>query len=395
MNARVLAALAALAAAGVVSGCGLTDKDKTSSTNTNTQTTKRQVQVVKLPQRPKGVVAVDGSTSGSLTPSAVDRFGRTGTPGVTITVGDAGNTAGFQRFCRGQIDVADSSRAISQSERRLCSRNGIRFVELQAASEAVVITTKNERDVGADCLSLRQVKDTYERGSLITNWQDLNPVFFDVPLHTTGPDENSNEFDFFGNVVLGTRGDTTLADFRKDYVPHSNPDDVRGDVVHHRKGWLGIFRFSYYEQFEEQLRPLELDNGRGNRCVFPSQATITSGLFPLSRRLLLYTSTQALQRPEVKAFLRNYLQRALDLATGSRLVPLPIPVQAEQLKKIGLSKKEIDQVVQSEEQSLGATDQTGTGNDTSGITGNEDQTGTGNTDQSGGGGGQLSFPNGQ
>jgi hypothetical protein len=91
----------------------------------------------------------------------------------------------------------------------------------------------------------------------------------------------------------------------------------------------------------------------------------------------------------VRALLRNYLQRAPDLATGARLVPLPIPVQAEQLKKIGVSQKEVDAIVKGEEQALGG----GTTSDQTGTT--PDQSGAGGTDQSGGGGGQLSFPSGQ
>ena len=43
-------------------------------------------------------------------------------------------------------------------------------------------------------------------------------------------------------------------------------------------------RFSYYELFEDQLRPFEITLPDGQRnCVFPSQRTITSGEYPLAR----------------------------------------------------------------------------------------------------------------
>ncbi len=89
-------------------------------------------------------------------------------------------------------------------------------------------------------------------------------------------------------------------------------------------GRVAYFRFSYYELFEEQLRPFEitLPDGRRN-CIFPSQLTITSGEYPLARQLLITTTTQALERREVNDFLEFYLRRAQKAASEQRLVALP------------------------------------------------------------------------
>ncbi len=97
--------------------------------------------------------------------------------------------------------------------------------------------------------------------------------------------------------------------------------------------FAGIFRFSYYELYEEQLRPIEIETGTTARhnCIFPSLTTVTNATYPLSRQLLITVSTQALKRPEVQAFLRTYLNHAQDLATNNRLVPLPDQVVATEL----------------------------------------------------------------
>jgi len=89
-------------------------------------------------------------------------------------------------------------------------------------------------------------------------------------------------------------------------------------------GRVAYFRFSYYELFEDQLRPFEvtLPNGRRN-CIFPSQLTITSGEYPLARQLLITTTTQALERREVNDFLEFYLRRAQRAASEQRMVALP------------------------------------------------------------------------
>ena len=90
------------------------------------------------------------------------------------------------------------------------------------------------------------------------------------------------------------------------------------------RGNVAYFRFSYYELFEEQLRPFEITTPEGERnCIFPSQQTITSGEYPLARRMLLTTTQRSLERSEVSEFLLHYLNHAEDDATRARLVSVP------------------------------------------------------------------------
>jgi hypothetical protein len=91
------------------------------------------------------------------------------------------------------------------------------------------------------------------------------------------------------------------------------------------RGHVAYFRFSYYELFEDQLRPFEITIPTGERnCIFPSQRTITSGEYPLSRQLLMTTTTRSLSRSEVTDFLLDYLHRARTQATDARLVSIPV-----------------------------------------------------------------------
>ncbi len=91
------------------------------------------------------------------------------------------------------------------------------------------------------------------------------------------------------------------------------------------RGRVSYFRFSYYELYEEELRPLEISeqDGDSRDCVFPSQDTVTDGSYPLARQLLITTTTAGLARAEVKGFLTAYLRRSRELAVQHRLVPVP------------------------------------------------------------------------
>jgi hypothetical protein len=90
------------------------------------------------------------------------------------------------------------------------------------------------------------------------------------------------------------------------------------------RGHVAYFRFSYYELFEDQLRPFEITTTDGQmNCIFPSQRTITSGEYPLARQLLITTTTRSLARAEVRDFMSHYLANAQEAASNARLVALP------------------------------------------------------------------------
>ena len=72
-----------------------------------------------------------------------------------------GATEGFARLCRGEIDIVDSARAISRAELAVCNANGLEIrTPIQIASDAIVLATRNESDVGGDCLTVaRRARD--------------------------------------------------------------------------------------------------------------------------------------------------------------------------------------------------------------------------------------------
>ena len=98
-------------------------------------------------------------------------------------------------------------------------------------------------------------------------------------------------------------------------------------------GTIGLFRFSYYELFEEQLRPMEVsasDDANKPDCVFPSQATITDGSYPLARQLLLTINYKNMDDADINDFLSYGIERSQVLAEKSALVPIPDGTRIEQ-----------------------------------------------------------------
>lgn len=111
------------------------------------------------------------------------------------------------------------------------------------------------------------------------------------------------------------------------------------------RGTLGLFRFSYYEAFEEQLRPMEISatsDFANPECIFPSQATVTNASYPLARQLLLTVNYRNMRDPDINEFLTQSLSRSQQLAEQNALVPLPDETQAtEQAWLDGSSEPDI------------------------------------------------------
>jgi ABC-type phosphate transport system substrate-binding protein len=101
-----------------------------------------------------------------------------------------------------------------------------------------------------------------------------------------------------------------------------------------RLGTLGLFRFGFYELYEERLRPMEIEATNSEarpECVFPSQTTATNGSYPLSHQLLLTVNLATMKEPEVNQFLAFALEGAQAAATAQTLVPLTDEVKNTEL----------------------------------------------------------------
>jgi ABC-type phosphate transport system substrate-binding protein len=470
-RAPLLAALVAGVTSAALVGCGINTRNAgqpTVTTPTSATTGGGESAKTKnLPKRPAGVVAIEGPRSGSITSNIRNPSD------LNASFANTSEATGVADLCAGRIDVLDISRQLTNGEIATCKRNGVDLADqpLLVASDAIVIATWNEHDVGGDCLQLSTVKQIFQAGSQIDNWSQVG--FFDIPLRTTGREDSSPMFQSFVQLALGVSRNASLADVRGDYLVHTTDKGVLDEVDNRARrrailrryatrlqtlqvnrqvafnafvqgavrraknrmlaifdrenraraatkvvltaeqklliqrdnlhriiaaqnaaqarairdfrypqltflqqrirrllrngtflGTIGVFRFSYYELFENLLRPMEVwspetsrgilsqnnnvivtpRNPRRNQphtttvpvngskpvvnpdttpwCVFPSQTTITNGSYPLARRIFLYVSKTNLRRPEVKEFLLNYVNRAQGTASANRFVPI-------------------------------------------------------------------------
>ena len=260
-----------------------------------------------------GTIRIDGSsTVAPFAQAAAEEFSATN-PGVRVTVGTSGTGGGFEKFCAGETDISDASRPIEDDEIAVCKKNGIDYSEIQVANDGIAVVSNT--DMTVDCMTTAQLKELWNKGSKVTQLSQIDPSFPDTTLKLFGPGTDSGTFDFFTEQINGEEGVS-----RTDYQP-SEDDNVLVQGVEGEAGGLGYFGFSYYEQNQDKLNLVGVDDGSG--CVKPDPDNIQSGQYkPLSRELLMYPSAKALKSPQAKAFIDYVLENYQSIAEASQIVPM-------------------------------------------------------------------------
>jgi phosphate transport system substrate-binding protein len=259
------------------------------------------------------ILADGSSTVGPFTTRAAENF-KGQNPDTEVTVGISGTGGGFERFCADETDLSNASRPIEDDEQALCADAGVEYVELPVANDALTVVVNAQND-WATCLTVEQLKAIWEPGSTVDNWQDLDPSFPDETLRLYGPGTDSGTFDYFTGVIVGDEGAS-----RTDYQA-SEDDNVIIEGVKGDKGALGYFGFSYYEQNQDAVKAVAVDNGSG--CITPSVETAQNGTYaPLSRPLFVYAKKSSLERDEVAEFLRYMIDNGAEVAEQADFVPL-------------------------------------------------------------------------
>jgi phosphate transport system substrate-binding protein len=188
--------------------------------------------------------------------------------------------------------------------------------KVRVATDALTVVVNPENPV--NCLTVDQLGAVWGPKSTLSNWSEIPGLQeeFDEDLQLFGPGTDSGTFDYFTEEINGEEGAS-----RKDYNNVGENDNATVTGVEGSPGGMGYFGFSFYQENEDALKALEVDDGKG--CVAPSSETAQNGEYvPLSRPLFIYPSAESLEKPEVKAFVDYYLANVNDVAELVGYIPL-------------------------------------------------------------------------
>lgn len=266
-----------------------------------------------------GTVQVDGSsTVYPLTEAVAEEFG-TSESSVRIPVGVSGTGGGFKKFCSSTVDMIGASRPIKAAESEQCQKQGIKFIDVPVAYDAITIIV-NPKNTWVKSITISELKKLWEPAAqgTVTKWNQIRPEWPDQPIRLFGPGIDSGTFDYFTEAVVG-KEDASRGDYTS-----SESDDVIVKGVAGDQYALGFLGVAYYEENKSTLRAIAVDAEKGSGAQLPTKDNVLKGAYaPLSRPLFLYINKAALARPEVSSFSNFFLKQAGALADEVGLLPLP------------------------------------------------------------------------
>ena len=241
------------------------------------------------------IVMAGSSTVFPLAERMIERFAEEGFDGNT-TYDSIGSGGGFERFCvNGETDLSGASRAIKDSEVESCAAIGRTPIEFRVGTDALSVVVSKDNTFATDV--------TTEELALIfgtaTNWSDIRPEWPTEPIQRFIPGTDSGTFDYFVEHVFDSDNTTILAAYNTQL---SEDDNVLVQGVLGSPYAIGFFGYAYYAENADVLNVLSIDG------VEPTQETVDSNEYPLSRPLFIYSDANILkEKPQAAAFVYFFL----------------------------------------------------------------------------------------
>jgi len=266
-----------------------------------------------------GSIRIDGSSTVAPLSEPMGELFNEENPDVNVTVGTSGTGGGFEKFCNGETDISDASRAIEPDEEKACADNGVEFEEVVVANDALSVVVNPDNPV--TCLTVEQVGEIYGPKATASSWSDIEGLDaeFDESLEIFSPGADSGTFDYFTDAINGEEG----AQRSQGVNVVGENDNATVTGVSGSPGGVGYFGYSFYNENQDKLKALQIENPDSGKCVEPAPETTQAGEYaPLGRQLYIYPSAQALEKPEVLEFVNYYLENVNDVTEQAGFIAL-------------------------------------------------------------------------
>jgi phosphate transport system substrate-binding protein len=263
-----------------------------------------------------GAIRIDGSSTVQPVAEAASELLSEEGARTNITVGGAGTGDGFEKFCRGELDIADASRGMAADEFAACKKEGITPVEVQVGIDGLSVVVNPSLEFPENCITVANLKKLLAPNSKVENYSELGPGYPDAPVSFFTPGTESGTYDYFTEAVLETDAEQRTQD-----VQTSADDNQIVTGISGTQGALGYVGYAFADQNKDKLKTVAVDNGDG--CVTPSVETIADNSYaPLSRPLFMYPTTESLRKPEVKGFLDFINENNQPVIEAADYIPL-------------------------------------------------------------------------
>ncbi len=200
---------------------------------------------------------------------------------VVVAVSGGGSGTGISAMINGDVDIANSSRAMKAKELDAAKENGVNPVQHIVGFDALAVYVHKDNPI--ESITIEQLADIYGENGKITKWSELG-----VEMDSEQNDEiirisrqnNSGTYVYFRETVLGKTGNYKLGSL-----------DLHGskDVVENVEKTTGAIGYSGLAYASDHVKIVPVASGSA-AAVAPSIPTAMDGTYPIARPLFMYTA---------------------------------------------------------------------------------------------------------
>jgi phosphate transport system substrate-binding protein len=313
MNKKILGLVSSLALVSVLAGCGATAAPTKAPSATEAKLS--------------GAVIVDGSgTVYPLMANIAENYMTDVQDEVSVQVGRAGSSAGLKKFIAGELDFADASRKIKDTEVAELVAAGKKMdaniMEIKLAYDGLTLVI-NKENTWATEMKAEEILNMYTSGKIKSDdkvlWSDIRSTWPAEEVKFYGPNENHGTYEFFYEGLLKKENLVSTVNLQQEY-------STLVDLVSKDKNAIAFFGFGYYESNKDKLNAVKVDFGSG--AVEPKLETIGEALPYAGFTRLVYTYLdldKAKANPQVLDYAKFVVSAdgAAKLAGENGFAPLP------------------------------------------------------------------------
>lgn len=258
-----------------------------------------------------GDMAIAGSSIlAPITNNLVTRFNLEGYSG-NIAVNTNDSQTAFQQLCDNEVDIVMADRQILPQEVDACTAANRPPIAFRISTSAIIVAV-SPQNTFAGSMSSSELQQVF---STALAWNEVRADWSVDPINRFGPLTDSSEFDLFATVLFG--GDRSML-ITAIGAQYTSDQAVRLQSVSSSNAAIGFFDATFALANANVLSAVTIDN------VAATRETIVDNSYPLSRPLLLYTTSQEFSEDTaVVSFLNYYLSNVEVEANAAGLFAPP------------------------------------------------------------------------
>ncbi len=244
------------------------------------------------PSKEAAYVNIKGSDTIVHVASSIAESYMDDNPDSSVSVTGGGTGTGIAALLNGTADIANASRRIKSKETNLATKKGIEIKETAVARDGIVIIVNPKNPV--DELTMDQLSNIY-RGK-VKSWKEVGG--HDSSFNLLSRESSSGTYSFIQKTVLGKK------DFAKTAKLMPATSSIITEVAS-SKDAIGYVGLGYVHEAKNKVKVVKVKADKNAKSVLPTDETVKSGEYPISRPLYMYYDTNA--HAAAKDFLKYVL----------------------------------------------------------------------------------------